>query len=362
MPGPQHDMLKPPPASPYGAQPARAFWRKGGAMGAIDGLRGLWQPKAPISRKTAIATYGSCFAQHVSRALVRAGFNWLDCEPPPAGLSADHAGAFGYDQFSSRTGNIYTAAMLRQWCEWAFQGVPVPAEVWHDGERVIDPFRPRIEPDGFDDKAELLAARNSTLAAFRASVASADLLIFTLGLTECWRHRDGYEYALCPGTAGGVFDAAMHGYVNQDYRAIVDDLEYAIALLRRENPDLRLVLSVSPVPLMATAGPDHVVVATTYSKSVLRAAAGAVAASDDAVDYFPSYEMITSPVARGRFFAANMRDVTDQGVDFVMQEFLSAICDCSGPQASGRNADASDAVIDSVICDEELLAAFGNSA
>ncbi|MBZ0128710.1 MAG: GSCFA domain-containing protein [Rhodobacteraceae bacterium] len=356
-------MLKPAPspgrpASPYHVQPARAFWRRGVAADPGGALCGLWQPDAPITSRMAIATYGSCFAQHVSRALIRAGFNWLDCEPPPAGLSLDHAGAFGYRQFSSRTGNIHTAAMLRQWCEWALAGSEIPAEIWYEGARLIDPFRPRIEPDGFGDRAELLAARTSTLAAFRASVATADLLIFTLGLTECWRHRDGHEYPLCPGTAGGRFDAELHHFVNQDYPAILDDLNRSIALMQRVNPGLRLLLSVSPVPLAATAGPDHVVVATTYSKSVLRAAAGAVAAANAAVDYFPSYEMITSPVGQGRFFAANQRDVTDQGVQFVMQQFFRAIGHQPGIAARGADPDAADAVI----CDEEMQAAFGQSA
>ena len=39
------------------------------------------------------------------------------------------------------------------------------------------------------------------------------------------------------------------------------------------NPKARLVLTVSPVPLAATASGSHVLPATIYSKSVLRAAA-----------------------------------------------------------------------------------------
>ena len=42
----------------------------------------------------------------------------------------------------------------------------------------------------------------------------------------------------------------------------------------RRTPKLRILLTVSPVPLTATAGDDHVLLATTYSKSVLRAGRG----------------------------------------------------------------------------------------
>jgi hypothetical protein len=85
------------------------------------------------------------------------------------------------------------------------------------------------------------------------------------------------------------------------------------------------LLTVSPVPLTASASADHVVAATTYSKSVLRAVAGEVRKAWDDVDYFPSYELITSPMFRGRFFEPNLRSVTEDGVAFVMRHFLSAL-------------------------------------
>ena len=45
-------------------------------------------------------------------------------------------------------------------------------------------------------------------------------------------------------------------------------------LLRDYNENMRFILTVSPVPLVATAGSEHVLAATLYSKSVLRAVAG----------------------------------------------------------------------------------------
>src|SRR5262249_42175068 len=66
----------------------------------------------------------------------------------------------------------------------------------------------------------------------------------------------------------------------------------------------------------------HVLTATTYSKSVLRAAAGQLADELEFVDYFPSYELITSPVFEGAFFGADMRAITSEGIDFVMGCFF----------------------------------------
>ncbi|WP_428660504.1 GSCFA domain-containing protein [Reyranella sp.] len=53
---------------------------------------------------------------------------------------------------------------------------------------------------------------------------------------------------------------------------------------KRRRPGVRFLLTVSPVPLKASASQNHVLAATTYSKSVLRAVAGQLADTYDDVD------------------------------------------------------------------------------
>jgi hypothetical protein len=130
---------------------------------------------------------------------------------------------------------------------------------------------------------------------------------------------------VCPGTIKGEFDPEHYHFQNCSYAETRTTLEEALALVRTLRPGVRFLLTVSPVPLTASASGDHVVSATTYSKSVLRAVAGDVRAAWDDVDYFPSYELITSPLFRGRFFEQNLRAVTEHGVAFVMRHFLSAL-------------------------------------
>jgi len=50
----------------------------------------------------------------------------------------------------------------------------------------------------------MLRARAATLDRMRATLAGADLFVFTLGLTEAWLNaRDGTVYPMCPGTIRG---------------------------------------------------------------------------------------------------------------------------------------------------------------
>ena len=93
--------------------------------------------------------------------------------------------------------------------------------------------------------------------------------------------------------------------------------------LRGVNPASRVILTVSPVPLAATYTGNHVLSATTYSKSVLRAAAERVVRSHSNCAYFPSYEIITGAFNRGSYFASDLRNAHDDGVDHVMRVFFS---------------------------------------
>lgn len=347
-------------SNPYETLPRSAFWRS--AVADVDpmDISGLWQPKFDINKSDRIITLGSCFAQHIGRALARRGYGWADYEPAPFKFPDKLKPDFGYGVFSFRTGNVYTAKILRQWVELAYGHRPqIPG--WERGGRVYDPLRPRIEPDGFLDQNEMLASRNATLAAMRRAFSEIDLFVFTFGLTEAWQDADGTEFAMCPGTVAGRFDPTRHQFVNHRFSAILSDMELVIAQLREVNPQLKFLFTVSPVPLTATASGKHVLTATAHSKAILRAVAGELAECDDRIDYFPSFEIITQPPFEGRFYADNKRSVRMDGVDFVMSQFFAGQGEEDTPEPRGprtRRRRSERKRMD-VICEEELLDAFG---
>jgi hypothetical protein len=348
-------------ANPYDDLPERAFWRPAVAARPMREIDGLWTPKFPIARTDPIATLGSCFAQHISRALVANGYNWLNAEPAPDRLPEILKTKFQYDIFSARVGNIYSTALLWQWASWAFgRGAP-PAEAWIQNGRAYDPYRPTIEPGGFASAEEMLECRAHTLRALRNMFETCSVLVFTLGLTEAWTdERTGTVYPMCPGVAAGEFDSTRHRFVNYGYREIYADLSRTIRLLRRRNPAMRVLLTVSPVPLAATASDQHVLVATTYSKSTLRAVAGDLASQLEGVDYFPSYEIISSFPFKGAFYEPNLRAVTPEGVAFVMSRFMAGVegrpvmASVAAPPQPVAAPRAPDADVDPV-CDEMIL-------
>jgi hypothetical protein len=229
----------------------------------------------------------------------------------------------GYRGFSAGYGNIYTARLLRQLYERATGAFAPVEDRWHVDGRVIDPFRPGLRhPASSDAEFDLLTAQH--LAAVRAAFESATVFVFTLGLTEAWEAaEDGAVYPACPGTIAGTFDPARHRFRTFTVDEVTADLASFIRRVRVANPALRVVLTVSPVPLVATATRSHVLVATTYSKAVLRVAAQQVCDAEPEVTYFPAYEIITGPQADHGFFAEDRRDVTEAGVTAVMTALMA---------------------------------------
>lgn len=355
--------------NPYRELDSKSFWRTAVANNHMFDINGLWNPKFNITADHKVATFGSCFAQHIGRALKKRGYKWFCTEPAPYGLSPGNAQRFNYDLFSCRTGNIYTTSLLRQWVEWAIGQNAPPDEYWVKNDRVYDPFRPNIEPDGFESVEEMKLSRRQAIRSFLAVIERADFFVFTLGLTESWFNKEyGYEYPACPGTIAGTFDDSRHEFVNQKFSTVLQQLNLSLNMMMKINPSLKILLTVSPVPLTATMSGNHVLVATMYSKSILRTVAGQVASKRGYTDYFPSYEIINSPAFKGTFFEPNQRSINKVGVNFVMDSFFNCLTDKFGvtrpahlmeTAVSVDNAEQTD---EETVCEEELLAAFQDNS
>jgi hypothetical protein len=348
---------------PYTSLGPANFWHTAVSDRSAFDIEGLWKPKFEITPKMKIATSGSCFAQHFGRALGARGYNWTNFEPGADLLSEELATEYQYNTFSFRTGNIYTPKMLNQWLKWAFECETPPQEVWEKDGRFFDPLRPTVEPGGFETAEELFASRQSTFLAIRSAVIQADVFVFTMGLTESWRAvGDKVEYAICPGTVAGQFNDSLHEFHDHSFQELCFDMTEAVKFMVGRNAQLKVLLTVSPVPLAATATDQHVLLATSQSKAKLRAVAGELVDHFAQVDYFPSFEIATAPVFRGMFFAPDMRRIVPNGIDFIMQSFFKDQSSAFGNEPSLTKSQASDADDPDpyeIRCEEEYLAAFG---
>jgi hypothetical protein len=340
--------------NPYHGLPDYQFWRRAVAGVAPAELDPVLHTRFRLGRNDRVATAGSCFAQHISNTLRNQGFQFLVTESAPA-LPEQEAARRQFGLFSARYGNLYTARQLLQLFERA-HGMRQPLDTgWQRSDgRWVDPLRPQVEPDGYASAREVLEANELHLDAVRRMFSSLDVLVFTLGLTEAWRSKvDGTVYPLAPGVAAGRLDSTRHEFVNFSVDEVAEDLRSLVQHLRRLNAGARVILTVSPVPLIATFESRHVLVSNTESKAVLRVAAARLVAQLPAVDYFPSYEIVTGAASRMQYFADDLRSVTQGGVDHVMRLFLRHY---ANEQLQARDEFSREAArVGEVMCDEEAL-------
>jgi GSCFA family/Polysaccharide biosynthesis enzyme WcbI len=353
--------------NPYLGLPDYQFWRRSIEKLPMTEVNPVVRSGFKLSRTDKVATAGSCFAQHISRTLQKKGFNYYISENGDKNLAIEDVLRRNYGVFSARFGNLYSARQLVQLFDRAYTNfIPVDQHWIRSDGKFVDPFRPQVEPDGFDSIADMDADRVKHFAAVREMFETLDVMVFTLGLTEAWRSRtDGAVFPVAPGVSAGEMDANKYEFINFGVAEVVSDMQTFIKKLSHVNPKAKMLLTVSPVPLVATYEDRHVLVSTTYSKSVLRAAAEEICRDNALCDYFPSYEITTGNFNKGSYFESDFRSVKQEGVDHVMGLFLKhyssdVAISLHTPPASHLNRLDKDLMLENaavagIICDEEAL-------
>lgn len=327
---------------PYQTLPDRCFWRRAVADTPWRDLQLTEAPRFTLQPQDRVATAGSCFAQHITRHMRRNGLQPFVAEPAhPFVQATDPALAESHGLYAARYGNVYTARQMLELLRQARGTMPMVEDFAEHEGRWFDLLRPGVPAEGFDTLAEAVADRRHHLHCVRRMFETVEVFVFTLGLTECWQHATaGHTYPMCPGTLRGRFEPALHRFHNFTVAEVAADLQALIDEAHELNPALRFIFTVSPVPLVATQGPDHVLVASAYSKAVLRAAVGQVVAQREDAAYFPSFEIVSHPASFGQYLASDLREVTERGVAHVMACFLQTFYPQRLPSAPAVPAQA----------------------
>lgn len=340
--------------NPYEAKGPDQFWRSAVAAVSPRSVRPLPAKAFKIPHQARIATAGSCFAQEVAKVLVTL---------PHVEFVQTEINSPDQPMFSALYGNIYTVRQLRQLLLEAFSLRPQINVAWSRADgRWVDAHRPAMFAEGFDSPAEVATTRAQHLAAVREIFTKCTIFVFTLGLTEAWTSESGDAvFPIAPGVVAEDPSSSAYQFHNFTYDEVLSDLGDVIEQLRVINPALRCILTVSPVPLVATYTDEHVLVATTHSKSILRAVCSAAESKWENVFYFPSYEIISGHYNGGAYYDPNKRTIDRAGVNHVMEVFKEAYFVKEERPLKPQKEDVRTMLDeafkagDKVICDEELI-------
>ncbi|WP_308270057.1 GSCFA domain-containing protein [Prevotella sp.] len=183
------------------------------------------------------------------------------------------------------------------------------------GQRfVADKFRAVVNPDGvMYNPASILHTVDRYVDRLETEDAEApSTAVFTLGTNHVYiLNETGEIVDNCRKRPQRLFT---------ERELTVDECaEYlcrAIGRLRSVNPDVRVVLTVSPIRY-AKYG-FH---GSQLSKAVLLLAADKVLREHDMVEYFPAYEIVNDELRDYRFYREDMLHPSDQAVEYIWQRF-----------------------------------------
>ena len=305
---------------PYENLEDHHFWKTGVVTKATNELNSI----VPSNIKTLfeskrIVSAGSCFAENIARELKKRKLNYLDYEQCIREDQSDPDEKFGYNRFSARYGNIYTTIQLKELLEESLGLRENSTIIWQRESMYFDALRPSIHLENNTDANIIKKSRIMHLKAINKLLHDCEVFVFTLGLTEYWLDiESGRALPLAPGVKAGKFEAKKYRHMNQDINEIYLNLVDSINLIKSVNPNVEIILSVSPNPLTASYLSGNILVNNIESKCKLLVAAKRASSLISNISYLPSYEIINNPVSRFSFFKPNLRQVNDTGVETVM--------------------------------------------
>lgn len=280
-------------------------------------------PRFRLSATDRVFTIGSCFARNVEAALMAKGVHLLtsalDIDP-----STIAPGQLDNTAASVRAVlNKYSTSAIRSELERAFGQHESDVFIEVQDGLYVDPHLALLRPM---PKAELSAIRAKVDTIIR-SVRSANVVFITLGLTETWFDNKTQCYLnSAPPPTLLAHDRGRFAFENSPVTRAIDDMQAVVELLRAQSEEVKIIVTVSPVPMNTTFTGDDVVIANTYSKSVLRVTAQHLRERYDFVDYFPSYEMVMSS-PRSIAWAGDQLHVKPGMVGAIVEHFLGSFFD-----------------------------------
>jgi hypothetical protein len=181
-------------------------------------------------------------------------------------------------------------------------------------EVFVDPYRRYIEAKSVDD---FIIIKNSMDKSYKNAIFNSDIIIITLGMTELFKRKDNNR-AVCQ------FEPRLKEYIyfeNSDFQNNYNNLNKICELIFNNFPEKKLVVTVSPIPLLQTFRNCDIFIANTQSKSTLRAVIGELESKWNNLFYFPSYE-ISMNYNDG--FEEDKRHIKPQLADFIINSFSNS--------------------------------------
>lgn len=155
---------------------------------------------------------------------------------------------------------------------------------------------------------KIASAMNSVLAALQV----CDVLLITYGTAWVYKRKEeGDIVNNCHKQIASLFNKVL--LTEKEIQDSFDDLYQALKKIR---PDLRIILTLSPVRHI-----KDTLELNTVSKATLRTSCYHISQRYTDVDYFPAYEIMIDDLRDYRFYKSDMLHPTTEAEDYIWEKF-----------------------------------------
>jgi hypothetical protein len=253
-----------------------------------------------INHHSKILLIGSCFSEHISGKLKFSGF----------------------DVFENPHGILFhplaierTVSDCLQQTQYRKEDLVFNGELWtslnHHG-RFNNP-----------DPQVVLDSINASIRKAHIFLKNTSHLVLTLGTSWAYRHVEKESLV-----------ANCHKIPQKEFKKellsreeIVASLERTVSRVREVNPEVAIILTVSPVRHIKDG-----MVENTLSKARLHESIHQLKAEKDGISYFPAYELMMDDLRDYRFYKSDLIHPSETAVEYIWERFSDCWIDPSANQ------------------------------
>lgn len=287
--------------------------------------------KGTVSHTTPLLMLGSCFAANIGARLQRELFDV--CVNP--------------------FGTLYNPASIDAAVQRLVSGAPFTDNDITERNGICHCWHCHSSLSSSLGAETLLRELNSKLEAAAKFAVRSQVAVLTFGFNKVYRlSSNGMIVANCH-----KFPASTFVEENLGLDTCTEYISSTVGALRRLNPDMKIILTVSPVRY--TGYGLH---ASAVGKATLLLACDSIARSGEGIIYFPSYEALNDDLRDYRFYAADMKHPSDVAVDYIYDIFAESFFDDRTVAIANKAARLSARLAHRPLCtDDEALSSFRRS-
>jgi hypothetical protein len=251
----------------------------------------------PITLKTPILTAGSCFADAIGQRLEQNKFHTL----------------------TNPLGVIYNPHSIHRALRYAIHNEPSAQHLYvqHQEVHLNYDFHSRFSST---KKTELVDQLTNTIGSVHYFLKDSGWILITYGTAWVYNRVDtGEVVANCHKMPANLFRKNL---MSED--AIVKSFETFYNELKSYNPNVRIILTVSPV-----RHTKDTLELNSVSKSVLRVACHSITQKFEDAEYFPAYEMMMDDLRDYRFYKSDLIHPTEVAEDYIWEKFAERYFDAA---------------------------------